>query len=84
MKQVKIAFTAVAVFAVVGGALAFKANRVGQKVYTHDPADTRPSACTKVFNEKTLELSDQFITKTLASVAPTTINCPLVSIYQGQ
>jgi len=34
MKKVKIMLTAITVFAVVGGALAFKAQKFGQTVYT--------------------------------------------------
>ena len=84
MQKVKIAFTAVALFAVVGGALAFKANRQTQKVFIHDTADTRPSACTKQVLSRTLAISDQFVTNTYASIAPTTLNCPIVDVYVGQ
>lgn len=46
MKQAKFALTAVAVLAVIGGALAFKANRVTVKFYTPGTtATTQQSVC---------------------------------------
>ena len=36
MKKVKVMLTAITVFAVIGGALAFKAQKFGKTVYTTD------------------------------------------------
>lgn len=40
MKKAKIALTAIALFAVIGGALAFKASRIQFTLWTHGTATT--------------------------------------------
>lgn len=40
MKKAKIMITAIVMFAVVGGALAFKAQNFGASIYTPDPNHT--------------------------------------------
>ena len=82
MKKIKILLSAVAVFAVVGGALAFKANQ-SQFLYVHDANDARISACTKQVFQATLTVNPSPITVTRASTAFTTAGCPVVTIYQG-
>ena len=84
MKKVKILLSAVAVFAVVGGALAFKANTLSQIVFVHDANDARISACTKQVLQATLTTNPSPILTTRASVASTTAGCPIKTVYLGE
>lgn len=84
MKRVKLALTAVALVAVVGGALAFKASRIDDKVFIHASTDPRPGACTLPLNQYTTSTTGVFSTVTVASTKLLTVGCPINSIYSGE
>ncbi|HEY8957435.1 hypothetical protein [Chitinophaga sp.] len=91
MKQAKIALTAVAVLAVVGGALAFKAQR-GQSVVVYTateigvPKTTYCSIAATVNNATTENLGASFTTKARLTPAPVTLTgaCPTLTLYSFQ
>ena len=83
MKKVKILLSAVAVFALVGGALAFKANKP-RSVFVHDANDARVSACTKQIFAATLTANAVPVLTTRATLFPTNSGCPIVTIYRGE
>jgi hypothetical protein len=80
MKKVKIMLTAVTVFAVVGGALAFEA-KTKTKFYC---ADTPEQACTiERESFSTFNLDPQANKIINCTDAPTTETCPSVSLIQA-
>jgi len=72
MKKAKILLTAIAVFAVVGGALAFKAKRL-VTVYTQHAN----GQCIVPLSNRSISTVGQ---ATFASAAPTTLPCPATRI----
>lgn len=75
MKQAKFALTAVAVLAVIGGALAFKANRQGSNLFIQEQGK----------NQCTFLTSTPYVTTPVgvtirASIASTTAPCPVLTV----
>lgn len=86
MKQAKIALTAIAVVAVVGGALAFKAQRSADplQLYTQTVVGNQ-TVCTVPTSTSfyTTNLASGGATATFrASLAPTNIPCPIITLAQ--
>lgn len=82
MKRVKVALTAVAVFAVVGGALAFKANRLQDSLFVHAATDTKADRCTlQSFGISTIVNGQP--SATVASTTALTANCKVINVYEG-
>lgn len=79
MKKAKIALTAIGVFAIVGGALAFKANKFGSTVFCADPAQNNVCSLAKA----SFTTRDNGQTPVLSSCvsAATTTTCPQINIY---
>lgn len=79
MKRAKFALTAVAVLAVIGGALAFKASRTGSFLYTETTTKNAQGQTITVCNVGTVtpyitvSAGGQFIK---ASTAATSVPCP--------
>lgn len=83
MKKVKIALSALAVFAVVGGALAFKAKQT-QFLYVHEANDPVPSRCTlQSFAITTNPLLGNK-RQILASTTTVASGCPTIDVYDGE
>jgi hypothetical protein len=82
MKKAKIILTAITVFALVGGALAFKASKFGAKVY----CTTSPNgSCSfTLFNYTTVDQGLGTIEDTYCSSIPTTDPCPTIDVYSLQ
>lgn len=83
MKKVKVLLSAVAVFGVIGGALAFKA-RQANFVYVHDTNDTRPAACTLKSFGFTATDNLQPSQALQASSIAITANCKVIPVYPAQ
>ncbi|MGF6928274.1 putative esterase YcpF (UPF0227 family) [Chitinophaga sp. W2I13] len=80
MKQAKFALTAVAVLAVVGGALAFKASRGETLVGFYATTATAQCTIPTAIANRTLQPNGAGVT-TLFSVISTTKPCPVVNTY---
>ncbi|MGF6850208.1 hypothetical protein QFZ51_005443 [Chitinophaga sp. W3I9] len=81
MKKAKFALTAVAILAVVGGALAFKASRNFDVVVYTQTISQGTTYCTfktLVENATITGAGATFTTK--ASLAPTTAPCPVITL----
>ncbi|WP_145712189.1 hypothetical protein [Chitinophaga japonensis] len=79
MKKAKVMLTVIAVFAVVGGALAFKA-RTQHTFYRTNPANGQCSVPVQLFSTTT-STGGQL---TQLSVASTTDPCPTIRITAAQ
>lgn len=55
MKKVKVMLSAIAVFAVIGGALAFKAKDTQRTFYTIDPVDGNCTSTTSLLSTTTIQ-----------------------------
>lgn len=83
MKKVKVVLSAVAVFAVIGGALAFKARQT-DKVFIHGPNDPQADRCTLVLPQKTTNPALGGLVHTLASTTAVQSGCVAIDIYNGE
>ncbi len=82
MKRAKVILTAVAVFAVVGGALAFKATRTAQALYTTNPAgQCKVTFFTSLTTQRQSPTQPTATITNLYSTAPTNAACPLTTWY---
>jgi hypothetical protein len=81
MKRAKLMLTAIAVFAVVGGALAFKANRVpNPNLFRYNGTDcVAPTTIT--YSNTTTNLSQLGFTTTYYATATHAGACPLTTLY---
>jgi hypothetical protein len=84
MKKAKIVLSAVALFALVGGALAFKA-RQATVLYFRNPSGVNPLACTVTSSFRTTDpaLGISYLGTYYASTK-TTANCITVPVYSAQ
>lgn len=83
MKKAKFALTAVAIFAVVGGALAFKASRLFTlQVYTQKIAGncTEPVTIPATLNS----LAGSAFTTTATTVPTPNVACTTIKLYANQ
>ena len=89
MKKAKVMLAAVAVFAVVGGSLAFKAARFNDfKLYysTANPITTKTASCTLVATSQftiTTPVSPVTITPS-TFYSSTTGLCPTTTVYEAE
>lgn len=81
MKKAKFALTAVAVLAVVGGALAFKASR-GNQIQVYTESAGKCNVTTTLFDRTLNGVGQTFTTK--FSIAPTLTPCPVQTVYSLQ
>lgn len=72
MKRAKIALSAIAVFAVIGGAFAFKAKNSAVQIYTHAAGD----AATKCTVPLTGYTDDRFLEPTIGTLLTTATTLP--------
>jgi hypothetical protein len=79
MKKAKIVLSAIAVFAVVGGAFAFKANRAANRFYTA-PNATAPCTVSTLLPYTTSVIVGAPTIRTYASTAPAP-QCPTRTLY---
>lgn len=82
MKQAKIALTAVAILAVVGSAVAFKANRILHTYYKTNPTNGFCSLATQIRADVTTSVVPGAFTTRLAT-APLKTACPQITVKAG-
>ena len=80
MKKAKVILTAITVFAVVGGALAFKAKNFGSDIFC---TNSSTASCNVKKANFTITTTNSGTTS-YCSVSSTTGTCPLVSILSEQ
>lgn len=77
MKKMKITLTAVAVFAIVGGALAFKAKKTEHTFYCYNVATQKCDIVTKSFSTTSLLGTAVHCTTTILPAPPATCTITL-------
>jgi hypothetical protein len=82
MKRAKFALTAIAVFAVVGGALAFKANRTANQFYRTTVLGGNCTSATTVLYTATPN-GNPAITQSTYYTTPVAGACPTLVIYSA-
>lgn len=83
MKKITLALTAISLVALVGVALAFKANRALDKVYIHASTDTKADRCTLQYFQHTTFPKGTPVA-VVASTTALTKDCKLINVYDGE